>query len=165
DLERLQRFWLQGACKPSNSKGNSANPLDIDQFMSAFLLLGCGILFAVVLLGFEHFYFSYIRKYLPKTDTGGCFTLVSLSMGNSLSFGGAVHEAQGLVKHERAGAVHEAQGLVKHRREGALHEAQGSVKHERCRDPVCDSQLWKLRHELQMTKQKLRHLEKQINKR
>ncbi|XP_076324984.1 glutamate receptor ionotropic, NMDA 2B-like isoform X2 [Tachypleus tridentatus] len=134
ELERLQRFWLQGACKPTKNKRNATNPLDINQFMSAFLLLGCGVIFTVVLLGMEHLYFRYIRKHLAKTDTGGCFALVSLSMGKSLSFRGAVFEAQDMLKHHR------------------------------CRDPVCDTQLWKVRHELDMARLKLRQLEKKLNK-
>ncbi|XP_022236486.1 uncharacterized protein LOC111084009, partial [Limulus polyphemus] len=133
ELERLQRFWLQGACKPTKNKRNATNPLDINQFMSAFLLLGCGVLFTVVLLGVEHIYFKYIRKHLAKTDKQSCFALVSLSMGKSISFPGAVFEAQDMMKEHR------------------------------CHDPVCDTQLWKVRHELDMTRLKLRQLEKQLN--
>ncbi|XP_076366206.1 glutamate receptor ionotropic, NMDA 2B-like isoform X2 [Tachypleus tridentatus] len=135
DLERLQRFWLQGACKPTKNKRNATNPLDINQFMSAFLLLGCGVLFTVFLLGVEHIYFKYLRKHLAKTDSGGCFALLSLSMGKSLSFRGAVFEAQ------------------------------DRLKHHRCHDPVCDTQLWKVRHELDMTRLRLRQLERKLNKR
>ncbi|GIX79795.1 hypothetical protein CDAR_450721 [Caerostris darwini] len=78
DIERLQRFWLQGVCKPQNQKRNASNPLDINQFMSAFLLLGCGVLLTLLLLGLEHVYFLYVRKHLSKKDNGGCFTLLSL---------------------------------------------------------------------------------------
>ncbi|KAF8786657.1 Glutamate receptor ionotropic like protein [Argiope bruennichi] len=129
DIERLQRFWLQGVCKPQNQKRNASNPLDINQFMSAFLLLGCGVLLTLLLLGLEHVYFMYVRKHLAKKDNGGCFTLLSLSMGKSLSFRGAVYEAQDLIKHHR------------------------------CKDPVCDTQLWKVRHELDMARIRIRKLE------
>ncbi|GFX81630.1 glutamate receptor ionotropic, NMDA 2A [Trichonephila clavipes] len=129
DIERLQRFWLQGVCKPQNQKRNASNPLDINQFMSAFLLLGCGVLLTLLLLGLEHIYFLYIRKHLAKKDNGGCFTLLSLSMGKSLSFRGAVYEAQDLIKHHR------------------------------CKDPVCDTQLWKVKHELDMARIRIRKLE------
>ncbi|XP_022651522.1 glutamate receptor ionotropic, NMDA 2B-like isoform X2 [Varroa destructor] len=78
DLERLQRFWLQGACKPDKRKRNAGNPLDINQFMSAFLLLGCGVLLTVVLLILEHVYFRYCRKQLAKANFGSCFSLISL---------------------------------------------------------------------------------------
>nr|XP_015917244.1 glutamate receptor ionotropic, NMDA 2B isoform X1 [Parasteatoda tepidariorum]XP_042910482.1 glutamate receptor ionotropic, NMDA 2B isoform X1 [Parasteatoda tepidariorum] len=129
DIERLQRFWLQGVCKPQNQKRNASNPLDINQFMSAFLLLGCGVLFTLFLLGLEHVYFFYVRKHISKKDNGGCCTLVSLSMGKSLSFRGAVYEAQDLIKHHR------------------------------CKDPVCDTQLWKVKHELDMARIRIRKLE------
>ncbi|UYV79946.1 GRIN2B [Cordylochernes scorpioides] len=75
DIERLQRFWLQGICKPSKQKRKASNPLDINQFMSAFLLLGCGVLFTMIILGLEHLYFRSIRRHLPHKS---CFTLFSL---------------------------------------------------------------------------------------
>lgn len=78
DLERLQKFWFQGSCKPGKNKGKLSKPLDVNQFMSAFLLLGCGILLTILLLALEHFYFRYCRKHLSRTDKDGCFTLVSL---------------------------------------------------------------------------------------
>ena len=78
DLERLRRYWFQGACKSQKNKRNMSKPLDINQFMSAFLLLGCGILLTVILLALEHFYFRYCRRYLAKTEKADCFALVSL---------------------------------------------------------------------------------------
>ncbi|XP_076345172.1 glutamate receptor ionotropic, NMDA 2B-like [Tachypleus tridentatus] len=133
DLDRLQRFWLQGVCKPSKNKRNTSNPLDINQFMSAFLLLGCGAVFTLVLLGLEHIYFKYVRQHLAKKDTGGCLALVSLSMGKSLTFRGAVYEAQDMLKRHR------------------------------CKDPICDTQLWKARHELDMVRIKLKQLQKELH--
>lgn len=46
--------------------------------MSAFLLLGTGILFTILVLFMEHIYFKYIRKHLAKSDKGGYLTLISL---------------------------------------------------------------------------------------
>ncbi|XP_076334851.1 glutamate receptor ionotropic, NMDA 2B-like isoform X2 [Tachypleus tridentatus] len=132
DLDRLQRFWLQGICKPTKNKRNASNPLDTNQFMSAFLLLGCGVFLTLVVLGLEHVYFKYIRQHLAKKDTGSCFALVSLSMGKSLSFRGAVYEAQDMLKRHR------------------------------CKDPICDTQLWKARHELDMARLKLKQLQKEL---
>ncbi|KAG1681241.1 Glutamate receptor ionotropic, NMDA 2B [Nymphon striatum] len=133
DIERLQRFWLTGACKPKKNRRNSSTPLSINQFMSAFLLLGGGIILTIFVLILEHVYFQYFRKHLAKKDTGGCFALVSLSMGKSLSFRGAVYEAQDWIKRHR------------------------------CRDPLCDTQLWKVRHELDMAKIKIAELESQMH--
>ena len=48
--------------------------------MSAFLLLGCGILLTIVLLLAEHFYFRFCRKHLmsKEREKDPCFTLISL---------------------------------------------------------------------------------------
>ena len=78
DLERLRRYWFQGACKMQKSERNISKPLDVNQFMSAFLLLGCGILLTVVLLALEHIYFRYFRQCLARSEADNCFTLVSL---------------------------------------------------------------------------------------
>src|SRR5699024_5340461 len=74
----------QGACKSQKNKRNISKPLDVNQFMSAFLLLGCGILLTVVLLALEHLYFRYCRQCLAKTEKDACFTLVSLVMSGQI---------------------------------------------------------------------------------
>jgi hypothetical protein len=61
-----------------NLEGKLSNPLDVNQFMSAFLLLGCGILLTIILLLAEHFYFRYCRKHLISKERDPCFTLISL---------------------------------------------------------------------------------------
>ncbi|KAL3205184.1 hypothetical protein MRX96_040853 [Rhipicephalus microplus] len=132
DLERLQRFWLQGACKPDKAKRNASNPLDVNQFMSAFLLLGCGVLLTLLLLLLEHLYFRYLRARVAsgsRGPSGRWLALISLSMGKSLSFRDAVYEAR--------------------------------MRH-RCRDPVCDTQLWKVRHELDLARMRVSQLEAQL---
>lgn len=132
DLERLQRFWLQGACKPDKAKRNASNPLDVNQFMSAFLLLGCGVLLTLLLLLLEHLYFRYLRARVAsgsRAPSGKWLALISLSMGKSLSFRDAVYEAR--------------------------------MRH-RCRDPVCDTQLWKVRHELDLARLRVSELEAQL---
>lgn len=101
DLERLRRYWMTGSCKPGKQEHKSSDPLALEQFLSAFLLLMGGILLAAVLLFLEHIYFKYVRKRLAKTDRGGCCALISLSMGKSLTFRGAVFEAQDILRHHR----------------------------------------------------------------
>ena len=64
DLERMQRFWFTGACEPRKRRRTSSKPLALAQFMSAFLLLGIGISFSVLLVIIERAYFHYLRKYL-----------------------------------------------------------------------------------------------------
>uniref|UniRef100_A0AAN0LJ18 Glutamate ionotropic [NMDA] receptor 2B n=1 Tax=Polyphagotarsonemus latus TaxID=1204166 RepID=A0AAN0LJ18_9ACAR len=88
DLERLRKFWFQGACKPTKDKGNLegklSNPLDVNQFVSAFLLLGFGILLTFVLLLGENFYFRYCIKHFLSDEKDPCLSLISLSMAKSL---------------------------------------------------------------------------------
>jgi len=69
---------MTGTCKPGKQEHKSSDPLALEQFLSAFLLLMSGILLAAVLLGLEHVYFKYVRKRLAKTDRGGCCALISL---------------------------------------------------------------------------------------
>ncbi|XP_033610685.1 glutamate receptor ionotropic, NMDA 2B isoform X5 [Cryptotermes secundus] len=132
DLERLRRYWMTGTCKPGKQEHKSSDPLALEQFLSAFLLLMSGILLAAVLLALEHMYFKYVRKRLAKTDQGGCCALISLSMGKSLTFRGAVFEAQDILRHHR------------------------------CRDPICDTHLWKVKHELDLARMKIRQLQKEL---
>ncbi|XP_046659792.1 glutamate receptor ionotropic, NMDA 2B isoform X4 [Homalodisca vitripennis] len=132
DLERLRRYWMTGSCKPGKEQHKSSDPLALEQFLSAFLLLMLGILLAAALLLGEHLYFKCVRKHLIKTDRGGCCALVSLSMGKSLTFRGAVYEAQDIIRNHR------------------------------CRDPICDTHLWKVRHELDMARIRIKQLEKEL---
>lgn len=45
---------------------------------------------------------------------------------------------------------------------GAVFEATDLMKHHRCKDPVCNTQLWKTRHQLEMAKLRIRQLEANI---
>ncbi|KAK7080400.1 hypothetical protein SK128_021199 [Halocaridina rubra] len=132
DIERLQRFWMTGTCKPKKQQRRASEPLAIEQFLSAYLLLGIGMVIAIVLLALEHIYFKYVRKHLAKKDSGGCCALVSLSMGKSLTFRGAVYEAT------------------------------DKLRRHRCRDPLCDTHIWKVKHELDMARMRIKQLEKEL---
>ena len=78
DLERLRRFWLTGTCNPKKEEKKASEPLAPEQFLSAFLLLVCGILFAAFLTSLEHGYMKWIRGSMQKHDQASCFALVSL---------------------------------------------------------------------------------------
>ena len=78
DLERLRRFWLTGTCNPKKEEKKASEPLAPEQFLSAFLLLLCGILLAIGLMGLEHGYMKWMRGRVVKTDRAGCCALVSL---------------------------------------------------------------------------------------
>ena len=86
DLERMQRFWFTGACDPTKRHRTSSKPLALAQFMSAFLLLGIGIIFSAFLLLCERSYFGYIRDYMSGVANPPWCNLISLSIAESLSF-------------------------------------------------------------------------------
>ncbi|ELU11683.1 hypothetical protein CAPTEDRAFT_179505 [Capitella teleta] len=132
EMERLQKFWLAGACKKNDNEGESSMPLGILNFTSAFILLAGGMLLGGFLLLLEHTYFKFFRSKLRKWDKCGCCGLVSLSMGKSLTFEQSVREAIELQKHYR------------------------------CKNPICETQTWKLNHELDLALLKIERLSKQV---
>lgn len=87
-----------------------------------------------MLLLLEHLYFKYFRVSLAKSDRGGCCALISLSMGKSLTFRGAVYETTELIRNHR------------------------------CKDVICDTHLWKVKHELDISRLRVRQLEKTMDK-
>ncbi|CAL1534217.1 unnamed protein product, partial [Lymnaea stagnalis] len=132
DMDRLQKFWLAGACDTKKEKGVSNRTLGILNFTSAFILLGSGVLLGLLILIFEHLYFKFCRKRLRKWDKCGCCALVSLSMGKSLQF------------------------------KDYVDEAMSAYSKTRCKNPVCEIQIWKLRHQLDMALLKIDHLQNQL---
>ncbi|XP_059165876.1 glutamate receptor ionotropic, NMDA 2B-like [Physella acuta] len=132
EMDRLQKFWLAGACDTKKEKGVSNRTLGILNFTSAFILLGSGILLGLLILIFEHFYFKFCRKHLRKWDKCGCCALVSLSMGKSLQL------------------------------KDYVDEAMNAYSKTRCKDALCEVQIWKLRHQLDMALLKIDHLQNQL---
>ena len=45
---------------------------------------------------------------------------------------------------------------------GAALEATELLKTHRCKDPICDTHLWKVKHELDMARMKMKSLEAQL---
>lgn len=45
---------------------------------------------------------------------------------------------------------------------GAVFEAQDILKHHRCKDAICDTNLWKTRHELDLTRLRVLQLERSL---
>ncbi|GFR90048.1 glutamate receptor ionotropic, NMDA 2B-like [Elysia marginata] len=132
EIERLQKFWLAGACHKKKETGVSSHTLGILNFTSAFVLLGVGVGLGIILLIMEHCYFRFGRKSLKKWDKCGCCSLVSLSMGQSLTF------------------------------EQSVMEAIDFHRHHKCKDPLCETQLWKVKHELDLALLKVGQLRKQL---
>jgi len=89
DLERLGRFWLHGVCKPNMQEKRASEPLSIDQFLSAFLLLILGTLVSLCLLICEHVYVSYVRhrdgqgRSREPKGRPACLSALSQSPGQS----------------------------------------------------------------------------------
>ena len=68
ELERSQRFWFSGVCKNvMEDDGRGSHALGLLNFTSAFLLLAGGILLALILLCFNHFYRALFHKKIQKT--------------------------------------------------------------------------------------------------
>uniref|UniRef100_A0A7E4ULG2 Glutamate receptor n=2 Tax=Panagrellus redivivus TaxID=6233 RepID=A0A7E4ULG2_PANRE len=113
DLERLQNFWLTGACVPASNSQNTSAPLGIENFMSAFVLLGMGILAAILCLSLEYIYCKQFRKTLQKFDKDGWCAVLSMSMGRSLSFTEAVGRVREWQFQARASPSLSRQGVRK----------------------------------------------------
>uniref|UniRef100_A0AC34QH57 Uncharacterized protein n=1 Tax=Panagrolaimus sp. JU765 TaxID=591449 RepID=A0AC34QH57_9BILA len=94
DLERLQNFWLTGACVQSSNAQTTSAPLGIENFTSAFFLLGVGILVAILCLSCEYIYVKRLRKPLQKIDKKGWCGIFSMAMGKSLTLTDAVGRVQ-----------------------------------------------------------------------
>lgn len=45
---------------------------------------------------------------------------------------------------------------------GAVFESQDVLRAHRCQDPLCDTHLWKVKHELDMARLRIQHLENQL---
>ncbi|XP_052800896.1 glutamate receptor ionotropic, NMDA 2B-like [Mya arenaria] len=134
EIERMQAFWLSGACHAKKDKKNKkSNKIGILNFISAFILLAAGVLLGVILLILEHLYFKSGRKCLKKYDKCGCCALVSLSMGKSLTFEQSVMEAIDIQR-----------------------------KHK-CKDPICEMNVWQARHSLDMALLKLKHMQSDLD--
>ena len=45
---------------------------------------------------------------------------------------------------------------------GTVYEAKEAIRTHRCKDPICDTHLWKVKHELDMAKLKMKKLEAEL---
>ncbi|KAK7489127.1 hypothetical protein BaRGS_00019641 [Batillaria attramentaria] len=134
EMERLQKFWLAGACyAKKDKKGVSNKTLGILNFTSAFILLGGGVLLSVLLLLFEFLYFRFGRRCVRKAHKCNCCGFISLSLSKSLTVEDTVRGTMSLSRRKR------------------------------CRDEICDTQIWRLRHELDLALLKIENLQNQLS--
>lgn len=168
---------MTGTCKPGKEVQKSSDPLALEQFLSAFLLLMMGILLAAVFLLLEHLYFKYVRQHLAKSDGGGCCALFSLVISSSSSSSRFTFNIEPIYifhRLERNKSEIECERNLTSMNftsksmgksltfRGAVYEAQDILRHHRCRDPICDTHLWKVKHELDMARIRIRQLEKDL---
>lgn len=124
DLERLQNFWLTGACSPeTNTQGSGSSPLGVENFLSAFFLLAVGILLSLICLAFEFLYCRHFRAPLKRLDQNGWCGIISMAMAKSLSFTEAVDRVQEWRRRwgrqeqlEEQDGIDEDKGIVLHQK-------------------------------------------------
>lgn len=91
-MERLRRFWLTGTCNPKKEEKKASEPLAPEQFISAFLLLMCGILVSPKAIHFElvknkHFIgvspvkLSHFSAHNRTNGIGACIHKVGSNIG------------------------------------------------------------------------------------
>ena len=59
---------MTGTCRPDKEVQKSSDPLALEQFLSAFLMLMVGMLIAAILLLFEYLYSKYLRQHVAKSS-------------------------------------------------------------------------------------------------
>uniref|UniRef100_A0A0N5C5D9 PBPe domain-containing protein n=1 Tax=Strongyloides papillosus TaxID=174720 RepID=A0A0N5C5D9_STREA len=89
-LERIQNFWITGACQKDFNGQSQSAPLGIENFLSAFMLLGIGVIVGIGCLIFEYLYCSHLRRYVQRVDKKGWIGTISMALGKSLTFPEAV---------------------------------------------------------------------------
>ena len=48
---------------------------------------------------------------------------------------------------------------------GTVYEASELLKTHKCKDPICDTHLWKVKHELDLARMKMKKLEAELRSR
>lgn len=82
DLERLRRYWMTGTCRPGKQEHKSSDPLALEQFLSAFLLLMAGVLLAGELENSE----IYLLSLFPLRCVSFASSVLVLIFSSVLSF-------------------------------------------------------------------------------
>ncbi|TPP55952.1 Glutamate [NMDA] receptor subunit epsilon-2 [Fasciola gigantica] len=77
-LQRWKKFWQTGTCRKDAALGNTNKTLGVKNFISAFLLLLCGMLICSLILFLEHIVHRYLRAQLQRTmDAKLCSIIVA----------------------------------------------------------------------------------------
>ena len=102
------------------------------QFMSAFLLLFIGVIFAVILALLEWCYFKYFRKIFGKCGAWSCCNLLSMDFAESIQ------------KPTSNG------------------ENKESNQQNSCINPICDLSIKSVTKDLQQATQRIKFLQSQL---
>ena len=178
DLERLSRYWLHGVCKPNMQEKRASEPLSIDQFLSAFLLLILGELLVIVIISIvivpggtmcslflllcEHLYVRYIREavktkavagkshYYSATKKDNCFSALrqTLSSGSTDSL-----MIRSCSIPESLAAEWESQDRMRN----------SPIKPRYCRTDLCAAKYGRMRSELDEAQLVIKMLEDQLS--
>ncbi|OON21400.1 Ligand-gated ion channel [Opisthorchis viverrini] len=71
-LQRWKKFWQTGSCRKDSALGNTNKTLGVKNFISAFILLLCGILLCSLILGFEHIVYRTIGSHVRRKIWKNC---------------------------------------------------------------------------------------------
>ncbi|KAL5970213.1 Glutamate receptor ionotropic NMDA 2A [Taenia solium] len=90
-FHRWKQFWLSGACKKvSTTLGNTNKTLGVKNFISAFILLLCGMLLCGVMFVMEHVFYGYIWRRIQASDHYGCCALAVVKPKQTVEMGNEV---------------------------------------------------------------------------
>ncbi|XP_023337750.1 uncharacterized protein LOC111708563 [Eurytemora carolleeae] len=151
DLERLGRFWLHGTCKPNEQEKRASEPLSEAQFLSAFLLLVCGIITSIFLLTCEHIYLRYFSPTLREKTIYNSWVSIFNKDGASQSRNQLVRKLA-------------STKLCSTRRTSVRSFLDLGYGDQNCGEDVCKTKLRRLRGDLDCARDQIRMLEDQLNK-
>ncbi|VUZ43200.1 unnamed protein product, partial [Hymenolepis diminuta] len=82
-FHRWKQFWLSGVCKKVTTLGNTNKTLGVKNFISAFILLLCGMLLCGVIFLLEHAFYRYIWRRIRNSDQYGCCALAVVNVDDN----------------------------------------------------------------------------------
>ncbi|CAH8653816.1 unnamed protein product [Schistosoma curassoni] len=82
-LQRWKKFWQTGSCKKDAAVGNTNKTLGVKNFISAFILLVCGMLICTVFLLIEYTFYWYAKPKLQKINQANWFGRLSLTANHT----------------------------------------------------------------------------------
>nr|QQY02579.1 glutamate receptor ionotropic, delta-2 [Cryptocotyle lingua] len=117
-LQRWKKFWQTGSCRRDAALGNTNKTLGVKNFISAFILLLCGILLCSLILGLEHIVYRFIGSHIRRKIWKNCCSVKPMELNQ------AAHDRQPDVSAVQNPGIH--------------------ISHEHCNDPACAEQMKQL---------------------